>query len=630
MTLLSEPLRRAPFTLVWRRLFSSPVLYCFILAASSFAVLAARVHGNLERVRFRVPVGQQAGEQSLDVHLPDLSQLTVMPAALVLRLRGMSEPVSATVTIDGGPVTRVVIPQGREVRVDAPVDVPPGREHVLRIDADRAGWELTYLEIANIYGYSAGILSFVVVPRERPASDRVSPWVLVPFVLAVAVLHPRANWPQVRGRRLLYCFAVGAVLTLFAAVLLVEMFTQYRVLLSPATFFLCFVLLYADPLTRVTGRYQLHVGVLVVVLWGVGQFYRHGTGFTSLILFGDVFAERALPALQRTSHHVEEGFGYDGQYYAQLALDPLLRSEAIGTALDSAGYRGRRILLPWAAHVLGLGRPWYILQAYALLNVIAWGLLAWLLLRWLPAGTTQANAVWAACLLNEGLLTSLRHALPDGPSALLLAAGVVAIERKREWLAAVVLGMSGLARETNIIGTTVLIGERPAPRTIVRLSLRVIVAAAPLLMWIAYLNHRQFSPSDTGYSNFSLPFAAYVWKWRATVGQLAADGWGSNARFSLLSLVGLTTQAGFLLWRRDWQNPWWRVGIAYVGLWTVLGPAVWDGNPGAVTRVVFPMAVAFNVLLPGTRRFWPLWVLGNVNVLHGLQVIRVPWFLQMW
>jgi hypothetical protein len=42
------------------------------------------------------------------------------------------------------------------------------------------------------------------------------------------------------------------------------------------------------------------------------------------------------------------------------------------------------------------------------------------------------------------------------------------------------------------------------------------------------------------------------------------------------------------------------------------------------------MAVAFNVLLPGTRRFWPLWVLGNVNVLHGLQVIRVPWFLQMW
>jgi hypothetical protein len=213
---------------------------------------------------------------------------------------------------------------------------------------------------------------------------------------------------------------------------------------------------------------------------------------------------------------------------------------------------------------------------------------------------------------------------------MLLALSVVAIEQRRGWLATMVLGASGLARETNIIGIGVLAGERLAARTIVRLSLRAVLAAAPLLIWVAYLAHLHLSPDDAGISNFSPPFVAYAATWRATVAALAAQGWWSDARFSLLSLVGLTTQAAVLLWLRDWRNPWWRVGIAYVGLWTILGPAVWEGYPSAVTRVVFPMTVAFNVLLPRMRGFWPLWVLGNANVLGGLQVIRAPWFEQMW
>jgi hypothetical protein len=27
--------------------------------------------------------------------------------------------------------------------------------------------------------------------------------------------------------------------------------------------------------------------------------------------------------------------------------------------------------------------------------------------------------------------------------------------------------------------------------------------------------------------------------------------------------------------------------------------------------------------------FWPLWMLGNVNLLHGLEVIRAPWLWQL-
>lgn len=30
------------------------------------------------------------------------------------------------------------------------------------------------------------------------------------------------------------------------------------------------------------------------------------------------------------------------------------------------------------------------------------------------------------------------------------------------------------------------------------------------------------------------------------------------------------------------------------------------------------MTVAFNLLLPAQRHFWPLWVLGNLPLLHGV------------
>ena len=61
-------------------------------------------------------------------------------------------------------------------------------------------------------------------------------------------------------------------------------------------------------------------------------------------------------------------------------------------------------------------------------------------------------------------------------------------------------------------------------------------------------------------------------------------------------------------------------------LMTALGPAVGEGAPGAVPRVVLPMTVAFNMVLPQTRWFWPVWVLGNLSILHALEVLRVPFW----
>ena len=64
-------------------------------------------------------------------------------------------------------------------------------------------------------------------------------------------------------------------------------------------------------------------------------------GFVSLIDFGQRFRERALPEVREFTPPSRSGWGYDGQFYAQLALRPSLDDPALERALDNATYRAR-------------------------------------------------------------------------------------------------------------------------------------------------------------------------------------------------------------------------------------------------------------------------------------------------
>jgi hypothetical protein len=246
----------------------------------------------------------------------------------------------------------------------------------------------------------------------------------------------------------------------------------------------------------------------------------------------------------------------------------------------------------------------------------------------LPPGAARPTAAWAACLLSHGLLASLWFSLPDGPSMLLLTLAVLAVERNRHWLAAGILGMSGVARETNVLGGAMLPRGPVTGRTLARVAVQAVLVLAPLALWMAYLRGLGLSVGDGGIGNFAWPLTEYASKWVITIQELRVKGWDTFARFNLLSLIALTTQALVLLWYRDWHSPWWRLGIVYLGLMLVLGFSVWEGYLVAVTRVVLPMTFAFNVLLIRVRRFWALWALGNINVLHALELIRTPWIWQ--
>ena len=370
----------------------------------------------------------------------------------------------------------------------------------------------------------------------------------------------------------------------------------------------------------------LYVLAVLVFLFSARRHCHRNTGCTELIAFGDRFEHTRLPAVLAAPHAVHlDSPGYDGQWYAQLAVEPLLRNRDLDRALDTPQYRARRILFAWTAYVFGRGQPKLILRVYAVQNIVAWLLLAGILLRWFPPTSARNFAAWFGCLWGIGITFSFRFALLEGPSMVLITLGVWAMERQRPWLAAGILGAAGLGRETNMLAGVVLVDGIPRDwRAWATLAAKGLVVVVPMLGWFAYVSWVFPRADGSVAGNFSVPLSGYVRQWIQTVSELYVDGWGTFARFSFAAMVGLTVQIGYLLWRREWGSAWWRVGAAYSVLMLVLGEIVWEGYPGAFTRVLLPASFAFNVLVVKSRWFWPLVILGNLSVWHGLRMVGVP------
>lgn len=387
----------------------------------------------------------------------------------------------------------------------------------------------------------------------------------------------------------------------------------------------------ADQARRWAGQIRpvkaAYVGMVALFLWALGQFYIPGTGFSYLIGFGSRQETQRLSKLRQMDYYVApQSDGYDAQYYVQIALDPSLTNRQLKKAVDNLPYRGRRILMSATAYALGLGQPVWILQAYALLNAFCWLALAAVLLRWFPPSSWNNFLRWAGVLFSCGLCLSVRNALIDGPSLLLIALGVWLLERGRPWLATAVMGLSGLGKETNMFGAAALVPNRSdGMRAWLLAGLRVLLIAAPLALWMVYLTVTVGPANGLGLHNFDLPFIAYVNKWREVVAAwptMSADNFGPL--YSVLILSALTVQFLYLLLCPQWGKAWWRIGATFALLMVFLGDAVWEGFPGAGSRVLLPMQLAFNVLVPVGRGWRLLLLAGNLTLLVAPAMLEPP------
>jgi hypothetical protein len=354
--------------------------------------------------------------------------------------------------------------------------------------------------------------------------------------------------------------------------------------------------------------------VFLLVL--VGAKYDPATGFTSLLRVGETWAERRTTTAKRVPTAIAQNSnGYDGQFYSQIALDPTLRDSDFDVALDAPAYRSRRILAPALAYVLGLGRPNWVIQVYALLNVGCWLILAVLVHRELPSGDAAIQfARWFGCMFSLGALDSIRQSLVDLPALLLVVVAIRAQRRAATGLGGLASTLAHLSKETAALATIALAVRRP---TSWRDIAYLVASFVPLALWIAYVAQRFPNPSESGAGNFMWPFMGALELLSASLTAIASGDYDGRHTFGILAVVSLFFQAGFLALNRAPSSPWWRIGVSYALLLTILGTWVWSGY-WAACRTLLPLTFAFNVTLAPGRCFWPCWALGNVTLLHGI------------
>ncbi|MSU45531.1 MAG: hypothetical protein EXS42_00020 [Lacunisphaera sp.] len=344
------------------------------------------------------------------------------------------------------------------------------------------------------------------------------------------------------------------------------------------------------------------------------------SGFTSLIRFGEKWQYRRSGALQNLPiTMVPESSGYDGQFYAQIALDPLLRSPEFTQVIDLPAYRARRILTPATAALLGLGNPWWTLQAYALLNVLCWFALGWLLRRHIGGSNWLAFARWAGCMFSMGVLDSVRQSLVDLPALLLLVLAIHSWSKPQSGRSVLWLTLANLAKETSLLSALALHCDKSlGPFPWRRVGLSLLIVMLPLALWSLYVQQRfANNPGTGGLGNFSWPLLGLLTQAKYSLREISLGNLDGRYSFSLIAIIGLAIQVGFF-WRSPrCESSWWRVGGANSLLLIFLSSWIWSGY-WAVCRAVLPMTIAFNLLLPATRSFWFLWILGNLTALHAV------------
>jgi hypothetical protein len=362
---------------------------------------------------------------------------------------------------------------------------------------------------------------------------------------------------------------------------------------------------------------SIRLAAIAFVLLFVGWRWDRVTGFTGLPRFGEDLKERRLPALQTLPIKDSPHSGYDGQFYAQIAVEPNVTSPDLGRALDKPSYRLRRILLPLLAYGLGAGRPWVVLQIYALLNTAAWLWLAavfWLLL---PRDDWRHTVAWLGAMLSVGALDSVRLALTDLPGALLLVLATSAMERGRERIAAVWVLLAGFTREISV-AAALLVRSAAGPR---RTFILRAVSTGPVLLWCAWLAWRL--PGPVGHEgNIDWPGFAFLRQLQSNLRLVFAGDFNPLVVFGVLGGLGLAAQSVYVLshWRLFATNPWVRMALPFAVLFWLIGADPWL-DYRAVARDCLPMTLVFNLLWARRADANPLWLLANVIVIDG--VIRM-------
>jgi hypothetical protein len=365
----------------------------------------------------------------------------------------------------------------------------------------------------------------------------------------------------------------------------------------------------------------IYAVIATFFLCGIVALWQPGAGFTRVIHFGSSLADQCLPAIKTLPIAQTPDAGYDGQFYAQLAVDPRVQSPDVQAAMDNVRYRGQRILLPVISHVVGGGDPWRILQVYAFSNVICWGVLAWLLHLLTAQRGYPGLMIWSVAMVSMAVLESVHLALTDLPAVVLIVGAVMCMQRDRIWYASLLLAFAGLMRETSLLAAVILVPttwrDLRAWRSRIGTFLMVFL---PACLWSLYLRcHTPATIPLGGIANFDWPGLALLNHLNLCASTIIQGQAHYRHIFAPIAAAGFAYQSFYILRLSTAnQRPCVGMGVPFAILFWVLGENVWGGY-WAVARACLPMTIAYCLSIPVDRYFiWRL-LIPNLCLLHAIQ-----------
>jgi len=301
-------------------------------------------------------------------------------------------------------------------------------------------------------------------------------------------------------------------------------------------------------------------------------------------------------------------WGYDGQFYAALATDPLLLHPESPALLDNPPYRSQRVLLPLVAWLASFGHARTATFAYPLLCWLGTAAGFFALAKLLRDRGVPGFWVFLAAL-NVGVAASLTRSTPDGAAAALFLLGLVACRSRRPQAAAALWGAAVLARETLLVpvwGATLpqLWRQRSA-----KAAFPALLPTALLFLWTAALLLR-FSPAlPAPGGNLGLPLLGLGEKLLALAG-------GSGVHWmEVLAFSGLLLLLASALVPRGFGESGETAFFAMALFATLLSIKVYV-EAFAYARVLLPLAWT-GVLLVGEKS-WQRWLAASGLVLQAL------------
>ena len=356
------------------------------------------------------------------------------------------------------------------------------------------------------------------------------------------------------------------------------------------------------------------------------------------ILIGQHFAH---PAQLPPGMPLRAQYGYDGQFFYRLAINPLnFHHTAYGITVDQA-YRFMRIGYPVITWLVSFGQRSLVPYMLVAVNVAAIGALGYLGAR--IAGQGGRHAAWGLLLPGYfGLVTSLSRDTAEPVAVAFLVAGLLAVRARRPVWAAGLLAFAALTRETAmvaiaaiaIVRVTSLVQRRSRPG---REDLAWLLPAAVFAAWqvVIYAFIGTFPLDADGGRNAGAPFISAFEAAKTNLSHIALTSYnGPDIWLAELTVLLVFAIAALCSLRTSRAPAHERLALVlFLIEICVVTPNTWNSRTADLRSFVEVYVMAVIVLLGRPRQplrqpgAWllPAATLSLLPVLGSIITLRLSW-----